>query len=514
VGTGTEQQEDPETAAAQGLVEIIRSRLETLGPVTATALAKPLDIDKGLVSRALLTLEIEGFAMRGLFRVNSISACETRFGDSEEWCERRLLARIGRYTIRTLRKEIEPVSPAAFMRFVLHWQGLSGERQRGPEALRDALYRLQGFAAPAVAWESSLLPHRISAYSQNQLDQLLTTGEFMWLRPFTPVKSTRRVGPVRNTPIMFFERSQIQNWLPWITHPDLTAGKLTDWASLSSQANCLRDVLLSNGASFFVDLMSMTGLLRSQLEEALAELVAWGIVTSDSFAGLRVLITPSSKRPGAGRGRRNRSRTVETAGRWSLVELTLSHQTTLPDGSQDSGPIAPVQDVAIEPEQIAVALLDRYGVVFRALLIREHRSLPHWRELTRVFRRLEARGEVRGGRFVNGFSGEQFAWPEAVERLREFRDPNNQTGTARPVIVSAADPLNLHGITTPGNRIAAVSGNRLLYKEGVSIAQLVAGEFHWQLTPDPPAEWSARQLLIRNDPTTAVVTNLPRTVSS
>jgi ATP-dependent Lhr-like helicase len=258
----------------------------------------------------------------------------------------------------------------------------------------------------------------------------------------------------------------------------------------------------------------MTGLLRSQLEEALAELVAWGIVTSDSFAGLRVLITPSSKRPGAGRGRRNRSRTVETAGRWSLVELTLSHQTTLPDGSQDSGPIAPVQDVAIEPEQIAVALLDRYGVVFRALLIREHRSLPHWRELTRVFRRLEARGEVRGGRFVNGFSGEQFAWPEAVERLREFRDPNNQTGTARPVIVSAADPLNLHGITTPGNRIAAVSGNRLLYKEGVSIAQLVAGEFHWQLTPDPPAEWSARQLLIRNDPTTAVVTNLPRTVSS
>ena len=514
VEPATAQLEDPESAATQGLVEIIRSRLETLGPVTATALAKPLDIDKRLVSRALLTLETEGFAMRGLFRVNSISACETRFGDSEEWCERRLLARIGRYTIKTLRKQVEPVPPAAFMRFVLQWQGLSGEKQRGPEALRDALYRLQGFAAPAVAWESSLLPHRISGYSQNQLDQLLTAGEFMWLRPFTPVKSTRRIGPVRNTPIMFFERSQIQSWLPWITHPDLSTGKLTNWASLSGQASRLRDVLLSNGASFFTDLMSMTGLLRSQLEEALAELVAWGIVTSDSFAGLRVLIAPSSKRPGGRGGRRHRSRSVEAAGRWSLVEQTISHQAALSGDSPGNDPIVPVQNFPIEPEQIAVALLDRYGIVFRALLIREHRSLPHWRELARAFRRLEARGEVRGGRFVNGFSGEQFAWPEAVERLREFRNPDDQTDTSRPVIVSAADPVNLHGITTPGDRIAAVSANRLLYKDGVSIAQLVAGEFHWQLSPDPATEWSTRQLLIRNDPTTATVTNLPRTLSS
>ena len=312
-----------------------------MGPVTATVLAKPLEIDKKPISRALLTLETEGFAMRGLFRVNSISACATRFGDSEEWCERRLLARIGRYTIKTLRKQVEPVPPAAFMRFVLQWQGLSGEKQRGPEALRDALYRLQGFAAPAVAWESSLLPHRISGYSQDQLDQLLTAGEFMWLRPFTPVKSTRRIGPVRNTPIMFFERSQIQSWLPWITHPDLSTGKLTNWASLSGQASRLRDVLLLNGASFFSDLMSMTGLLRSQLEEALAELVAWGIVTSDSFAGLRVLIAPASKRPGGGRGRRHRSRVVEAAGRWSLVEQTLSHQAALSGGSQEKDPIVP-----------------------------------------------------------------------------------------------------------------------------------------------------------------------------
>jgi ATP-dependent Lhr-like helicase len=258
----------------------------------------------------------------------------------------------------------------------------------------------------------------------------------------------------------------------------------------------------------------MTGLLRTQLEEALAELVAWGIVTSDSFAGLRVLIAPASKRPGGRRGRRHRSRTVEAAGRWSLVEQTLSHQAALSGGSQEKGPIVPVQNFPIEPEQIAVALLDRYGVVFRALLIREHRSLPHWRELARAFRRLEARGEVRGGRFVNGFSGEQFAWPDAVERLREFRNPDNQTDTSRPVIVSAADPVNLHGITTPGDKIAAVSANRLLYKDGVSIAQLVAGEFRWQLSPDPATEWSARQLLIRNDPTTSTVANLPRTVSS
>ena len=205
---------------------------------------------------------------------------------------------------------------------------------------------------------------------------------------------------------------------------------------------------------------------------------------------------------------------MEAAGRWSLVEQALFHQTTVPSGSQEDDPIAPAQNFPVDPEQIAVALLDRYGVVFRALLIREHRSLPHWRELARAFRRLEAKGEVRGGRFVNGFSGEQFAWPEAVERLREFRNQDIQTGSSRPVIVSAADPVNLHGIATPGDKIAAVSANRLLYKDGVSIAQLVAGEFHWQLSPDPATEWSARQLLIRNDPKTATVTNLPRTLSS
>ena len=181
-----------------------------------------------------------------------------------------------------------------------------------------------------MAWEAALLSHRIAEYSQDQLDQLLTTGEFMWLRPFTPVKSTHRIGPVRNTPIMFFERGQIQGWLPWITHPDLSTGRLANWASLSGQASRLRDVLLSNGASFFTDLMSMTGLLRSQLEVALAELVAWGIVTSDSFSGLRILIAPSSKRASGRRGRRHRSRTVEAAGRWSLVEqapVSYTHLT-------------------------------------------------------------------------------------------------------------------------------------------------------------------------------------------
>ena len=487
-----------QTTTLGALVEIVRSRLEALGPVTAPALAAPLGLAREAIDQALLALETEGFAIRGLFRTDSADSCEKRFGTREEWCDRRLLARIGRYTIKTLRKQIQPVTGTAFVRFLIHWQGLAGERPEGPEAVRQALLRLQGFAAPALAWESSLLPHRIPDYNPDHLDQLLLAGEFLWLRPLTPVKNVRRNGPVRNTPIMFIERSQISHWLARVAHTGQQAGTFSDWTSLSAPATRVRDALLSGGASFFSDLVARTGLLRTQVENALSELVAWGIVTSDSFSGLRTLTTPSARRPKFSRAGRRRSVAIESTGRWSLVEQVLSPQAAETAPNSPNGSRLPDSVTGIE--QAAVALLDRYGIVFRSLLAREHRSLPQWRELVRWYRRMEARGEIRGGRFVSGFSGEQFAWPETVEQLRYYRDSALHPGQNKPVIVSAADPLNIQGIITPGEKVPMAEGNRLLYRNGVSVANLIGGDFQWLAEPDAGTEWSARNLLIRNDP--------------
>ncbi|MEE3287520.1 MAG: helicase-related protein, partial [Pseudomonadota bacterium] len=487
-----------QTTTQEALVEIVRSRLEALGPVTAPALAAPLGLARGTIDQALLALETEGFAIRGLFRTDSADSCEKCFGTREEWCDRRLLARIGRYTIKTLRKQVQPVTGTAFVRFLIHWQGLTGERTEGPEAVRQALLRLQGFAAPALAWESSLLPHRVPDYNPDHLDQLLLAGEFLWLRPLTPVKNVRRNGPVRNTPIMFIERSQISHWLVRVAHTGLQAGTLSGWASLSAPAPRVRDALLSGGASFFSDLVARTGLLRSQVEDALSELVAWGIVTSDSFSGLRTLTTPSGRRPRFSRAGRRRSVAIESSGRWSLVEQVLFPRATETAPNNSNG--TRLSDSVTGIEQAAVALLDRYGIVFRSLLAREHRSLPQWRELVRWYRRMEARGEIRGGRFVSGFSGEQFAWPETIEQLRYYRDSALHSEQNKPVIVSAADPLNIQGIITPGEKVPMTEGNRLLYRNGVSVANLVGGHFQWLAEPDPGTEWSARNLLIRNDP--------------
>ena len=498
------------TTPDESLVEVLRSRLEALGPVTAPTLAAPLGLAPESVDQALLALEIEGFAIRGLFRADSADDCFKRFGAKEEWCDRRLLARISRYTIKTLRKQIQPVTAASFVRFLIHWQGLPGRGSEGPEAVREALRRLQGFAAPALAWESSLLPHRIRNYNPDHLDQILAAGEFLWLRPLTPVTNARRNGPVRNTPIMFIERSQTQHWLSRVTHGDLQAGTLSEWASLSAPATRIREALLCGGAAFFSDLVARTGLLRTQVEEALAELVAWGIVTCDSFSGLRTLTTPSAKRPRFSQAGRRRSVALESTGRWSLIEQLLFPRVS------DSAPTPDVlnkistSDSMTGTEQVAVALLDRYGIVFRSLLVREHRSLPQWRELVRWYRRMEARGEIRGGRFVGGFSGEQFAWPEAVEELRHYRNAAPEAEQDDPVIVSAADPLNLQGILTPGQKIPMIESNRVLYRNGHIVATLVGGRFQWLAEPDARSEWLARNLLIRNDPQAVSLPGLHR----
>jgi ATP-dependent Lhr-like helicase len=246
----------------------------------------------------------------------------------------------------------------------------------------------------------------------------------------------------------------------------------------------VRDALQSRGALFFADLVKTTGLIRTEVELALAELVAAGLVTADSFAGLRALVTPASRKGRARSSRRPQA--IDAAGRWDLVERSL-------DADTGNAP-APV-DADSAAWHIAGTLLNRYGIMFRSLLLRESKRLPPWRELARVYRRMEARGEIRGGRFVTGFSGEQFALPDAVAALRATRRKDQDQHS---IVIGSADPLNLSGIITPGMRVPAASGNRLLYRDGVVVAVQASGQFQWFAEPDPEGEWVARNMLLRH----------------
>jgi len=473
-------------SAESALVELVRSRLEMLGPTTAGVLVSALTTDKSDINNALQTLEIEGFIMRGHFRGAA--------GAEQEWCERRLLARISRYTIKSLRRQVEAVSPAAFMRFLFDWHEIGCDDAEGPDAVRRALDRLQGFAAPAATWESSLLAQRVNGYLPVYVDECLASGEYAWMRPAGPngkVSSGRKSGPVRNTPITLINRAELSAWAPLFARD--AAGEL------SLQATRVCAILREYRATFFGDIVRLTGLLRTEVEAALGELVANGLVTSDRFGGLRSLITPAARRASLSRTRRRGQAGFDAAGRWSLIE---PEQKSESDPDFSSGDFSD-QDI----ETIAWVLLDRYGVVFRTVLQRESRHLPPWRHLVRTLRRLEARGEVRGGRFVNGFSGEQFAAPDAVDRLRRMQRAD-RSFAERGIVMSAADPLNLSGIITPGRRVTATARNRLLYRDGLPIAVYVGGKFEW-LGPRPGErpgqrnaadEWTARTMLIRNDP--------------
>jgi len=454
------------------LVEILRGRLEGLGPATPGALAAPLGLEPDESAPALAALEVEGFAMRGRF---------TPGANAEEWCDRRLLARIHRYTVKRLRAEIEPVAARDFLQFLCAWQHVSAdERMEGPDAVKATVAQLEGFEAPAGAWESEILPARVADYEPAWLDDECLAGRISWarLRPRVerPNGAERGATPVRTTPIALLARRHAPLWQALSANGEARPPR--------SSAQAVVDVIRQRGASFFDELVAGAGLLRSQVEEGLAELVALGLVTSDSFGGLRALLVPSDQRKLGAGGRRKR-RTVaygmEDAGRWALARPGETGENGRPAGGE-------------AVERAARALLLRYGVVFRRLLEREAGWLPPWRELLRVYRRLEARGEVRGGRFVAGFSGEQFALPEAIGLMRETRRKN---GSDDWISLSGADPLNLVGILTPGPRLAALAGNRLLYRNGLPIASLAGGETHFYQTLDPAAEWQAQKALLR-----------------
>jgi ATP-dependent helicase Lhr and Lhr-like helicase len=447
--------------------ELLRARLQAAGPVTAEALVALLRLPRPRIDSALLALEGEGFALRGQFTP----------GSSElEWCERRLLARIHRYTIKSLRAEIEPVAVADFMRFLLEWQGVTREpRPEGVDSLEGVIEQLEGFAVPAAAWETDVLPARLKDYEAAWLDSLCLSGRAYWARLAST--SAASTGPVRSTPIALLTRKRRALWQR-SAQPD--AAQLQ---SLSASARALLEHLQRFGASFFDELREGAGLLPAQAEDGLAELVAAGLVSADSFAGLRALLLPlERKRRLASRGRRIALFGLEEAGRWSLThratvaaELPLQHEDDI-------------------RQSAAWLLLRRYGIVFRRLLAREGAWLPPWHALLRIYRRLEAQGHIRGGRFVAGVSGEQFALPDAVGALRAARA---RASDGVLVSLSAADPLNLTGILIPGARVAALASNRLLLRDGVPVATQVAGAVEF-LTPYPAAEqWQLRNVLLR-----------------
>ena len=459
------------------LCELVRSRLSGLGPTTADALAISMAAPQADIEGALLRLESEGYVMRGRF---------TAAAGADEWCERHLLARIHRYTIGRLRREIEPVAPRDFMRFLFDWQRVSvSTRVSGPEALADVLAQLEGFEAPAAAWESELLPARVTDYSNTWLDELCTAGRVSWarLRGNTASASAgTRAGPVRATPIVLLPRRQLAAWT------SIASARDGEDAASSSRADRVAEALGRDGASFFDDLMDSTGLLQVELEDALSELVARGRVHCDSFAGLRALLVPASRRPSTSprRGRRVAMFGIRDAGRWSL--------TRRPDG--DDGGAVNARTTAFE--HVAQVLLRRYGVVCWRLLEREAGWLPSWRELLRVYHRLEARGEIRGGRFIAGISGEQFALPEAIGALRQVR---KRPADGALYSLSAVDPLNLLGSLLPGTRVPRQLGGRVLWRDGVALATLVAGNVEiLQPTDEQEEQQISRALLREPDP--------------
>jgi ATP-dependent helicase Lhr and Lhr-like helicase len=431
-----------------GMAAIVKGWLTHSGPVAPSALSAFLGLPLRAVDQALLRVESTGSILRGTFT--------QEYPGETEWCERRLLARIHRLTLGKLRKQIEPVTASQFMRWLLNWQHVApGSQTTGERGLLEVLKQLQGFEVPANAWERQILAKRVNKYSGDALDKLCMTGAVGWGR-LSPHPATiagaqenpdsgegnskvRRVIPTSVAPITFFVREE-SDWM-MSRH-----GETQDARGLSHAARQAFDFLRLRGASFFTDIVRATGQLKSETETALWELVTAGLITADGFDNLRSLIDPR-RRAGQGSGRASRPR--HAAGRWT--QLYAGEST---DRNQ-----------AIEAT--CWMLLKRYGIVFRDVIAREE-LVPKWRELLMAFRRLEDRGEIRGGRFVSGFIGEQFALPIAVESVRAMR---KKEPTGEIVTISAADPLNLVGIIVPGDRIPAVSSKTVIYRDGVPISE-------------------------------------------
>ncbi|MDC1511639.1 DEAD/DEAH box helicase [Gammaproteobacteria bacterium] len=537
----------------EALRDLVRSRLEGLGPVTAQRLADEVALPCVKIDAALLALEVEGFVFQGKFTPRSEQA-----GDGPvEWCERRLLQRIHRYTIDSHRKAIKPVSLQVYTQFLFDEHGLQPVRDDdemphssaeasldGQTQLQRSLAMLDGISAPAASWEADLYPSRVSDYDPNWLDVLCISGRVTWGRYVQPSASQRALhkgssGPVKTTPIAIMSRANLDIWQamaraqlkeadegPRKTRvgQDAPSGK-----TFSNTAQRIEADLLTNGASFFDQIQSRSGLLKAQLEEGLAELVGAGRLNSDSFTGLRALLTPAAKKQGAHRRRRRSPMFgVEEAGRWSLLEtfaprpadtaeteaMTTARTETEAENTRRS-PATPAiirQPRATRPnnsrsgwdvldddqlERLISIYLNRWGVLFRSIIERELLA-PPWRVLLRALRRMELRGTVRGGRFIAGVGGEQFAFQEAVDGLRSMA---KEIAAAKPRYhsLAASDPLNLLNLILPRRKLAKLLNNRVLFEDGIPIAVVESGEVKFLREVAPEKQWALQQALVQKN---------------
>lgn len=460
----------PPLEPGEALVTLVRARLDGSGPARAHDLAAMFGVSDTDVLVALRTLENRGIVFRGRYT----PGCAV-----DEWCDRRVLARIHRYTMRRLRAEIEAVPAAVYWRFLCEWHRVTqGAKVEGAQATLTVITQLAGFEAAAAAWESEILPARIRDYRGDYLDSLHTTGQAVWLRLKSKRGGSGRAGgPLKSTPVAIVPRRELLDWLSMVAVQPQEAE-----VALSATARQVLGVLEARGAAFFDDLSERCGILRSQCEQAIGELAAAGHITADSYAALRVLITPPSRRrPLHGARRRGVSVVgLDTAGRWDVVPRARANGEAAYDSDSE------------EIDRVVRTLLERYGVVFKRVVERES-ALPPWRYLLWALRRLEARGEVRGGRFVAGFSGEQFALPEALEALRKIRKAPPQSEV---VVVNATDPLNLVGILTPGLRIPANTANRIAFVDGEPLAVRLGDEIRLLQTCASDVECRVRTALI------------------
>ncbi len=458
------------------LRKAINGWMNILGPMTAGSLGTFLGIAASEVFKAFLAMEMQGSILRGVFEVRRTDAAVADF--DVEWCERRLLQRIHKRTLASLRKQIEPVTPAAYMQWLLHWQHLAAQSQLTGEAgVLEALRQLEGFEAPAIEWEFSLLSRRVADYDPRMLDALCLSGAVGWGRisPHPAFASAengapRRVVPTSVAPITFFLRDTAL-WMD-LCLSERSVPELTLQGALTELALKVRCCLEQRGAAFSADFSRMLGVPAAEVSRALWELVAAGLVTADGFDSLRMLIDPRRKQAFASPSRaRAVNRERSTVGRWCLLAAHAEAHA-----GEDSRCKAELHEQRLE--SACWMLLARYGIVFRDLLARET-TIPRWRDLLPMLRRLEARGVVRGGRFLSGFGGEQFALPEAVESLRELRRAVKRSET---VTIAAADPMNLVGIVVPGDRPVAVPGRTVEFSDGIYVGAKL---------DSPSAEWSA-----------------------
>ena len=564
---------EPEAA----LRDLLRGRLEGLGPVTAARLAGELCLSVAKIEAALTALEVEGFVFQGQF---------TRGGQQSEleWCERRLLQRIHRYTIESHRKAIKPVSLQTFALYLFEHHGVSPVREDvvetaerdaaamqrlvaaphrkkesayypeapgprlapaldGQTQLQHTLALLDGLSAPAANWESDLYPSRVADYDPGWLDVLCISGRVSWGRTVQASAAQKALhkgksGPVKTTPIAIMSRANLDLWqalareqLRQLKEPGRRS-RIKQGAQANAKAKSQAEVsaeaaeaaprfsalglriesdLVNHGASFFDQILSRTGLLKAQLEEGLAELVGGGRVTSDSFTGLRALLTPAKKASGRRRGR-SPMFGIEDAGRWSLIDtFQVSNADLEPQSSaQRAQDLASSESHrlsagtgwnALDDEQLErlIAIyLNRWGVLFRGILEREMLA-PPWRVLLRVLRRMELRGSVRGGRFVAGVGGEQFAFQESVDGLRKKAKSLQAEGSAQPVYhsLAASDPLNLLNLIMPKRKLAKLLNNRVLFEDGVPIAVVEAGEVKFLREVPAQRQWALQQALVQ-----------------